>query len=206
MVTSQTEAVGLDIPKRNPFLFILSIAAIVLMVAVALYLHLQKTAITDEQNRLDDEMKVLKTEITSLEDQKIESAQMAQEWLTSLQKEEIRWSDVLGKISALIPEDDAGEDKITFLSYSGSAGGKLSLNAQTQSAPVELFNDVADLIAVFNASSFFSHAYVPTISRGETETGDKILSFTFNLLYKEKLPEEIVTEADKVEKEKVPRQ
>ncbi len=156
---------------------------------------------SDEQKRLDDEIKVLSTEITSLEGEKVESAQMAQEWLVSLQQEEIRWSDVLGKIAALIPEDDAGEDKITFLSYSGSVGGKLTLNAQTKAAPIELFSDVADLIQVFNASSFFSQAYVPTISRGETETGDKMLSFTFNLFYKEKLPEEMVNE-----KEKVPRQ
>jgi len=38
---------------------------------------------------------------------------------------------------------------------------------------------------VFNESSFFSDGYVPSITRGESDVGEKVASFIFNVTYNE---------------------
>lgn len=190
MATTRTVSSMVDAPHRSPLLFLAAIVSVILMGAGAFYLGLQKSAITEEQKKLDDEIATLHTEIAGLESQKIEAAQLAQQWLESIEREEILWSKVFTRIQALIPLDTlTSEQKIKFSSYSGSQGGKISLNAQTRAAQQDPFADVSELISVFNTSSFFSGAYVPSITRGETETGDKILSFLFNMTYQEEEPE-----------------
>jgi Tfp pilus assembly protein PilN len=191
-IDKTTEEIN-DVPKRSPLLLILAVAVVLLLAAGAFYLQLQKTAITEEQGRLKEEIKSLNSEITALESQKLEAAQLAQQWLASIQQDEIRWSNILDKIDELVPQDILGARKVDFLSYSGSQGGKLVLNAQTKPSKIEPFKDVADLISSFNSTPYFFDAYVPTISRGETETGDKLLTFIFNVSYREKLPEDITT-------------
>lgn len=212
MATVNSVSSPMEGPKRNPFFFILSLLVLLGAVAAALYLHFQKSTINEEQNRLDNEIQTLNQEVSAFEIDKIEAAQTAQKSLESLQKEEIRWSDVLEKMNTLLPEDAQGNDTITFLSFSGSQGGKLTVNAQTRPAKVEPFADVSALIKSFNTSSFFANAYIPTISRGENDVGDKILTFVFNLTYKEKLPEEIqnsvqvTSESPDLAPTKIPRQ
>lgn len=175
-----------DAPKRHPVLLLLAFVTLAIVVAGAFYLGLQKTAILEEQKRLDVDVASLKDEIRSLKSQNIEAAQLAQEWLASVEKDEIQWSQVITRIESLLPVDNLTlKPTIKILSYSGSAGGKLSLNAQTYEAPIEPFGDVSQLLSVFNGSSFFSNAYVPSVTRGETNSGNKVLSFVMNLNYDE---------------------
>lgn len=195
MLTQQTDLAKGDLPKKSPLILVLAIVAVVIVGAGIGYMQLTKSALNDEQKRLKDETQSLQTEINTLESQKIEAAQLAQQWLATISKNEIRWSNVLDKINSLVPEDALGQKKLNFLSYSGSEGGKLTLNGQTIPAKDEPYGDLSDLVAAFNSSSFFNNAYIPTISRGETDTGDKLLSFVFNLNYKEKTPDEISSQA-----------
>ncbi len=164
------------------------------LTAAALYLSFQKSAITDQQKLVDTEILDLNNQIVDLKDQKIEAAQASQEWLRDIEKDEIRWSSILKGLKELIPADSTGQPTIHFLSYSGAAGGKLTLNAETLPSAQPPFEDITQLVDVFNASGFFKTAYVPTVSRGVSETGQTILTFIFNVTY---VPDASIT-SDKV--------
>lgn len=171
-------------PKSKSLLMILAGLSVVIVVVLALYLGLQKSTLVEEQARLQGEIDSLQGEILSLEGQKVEAAQLAQEWIDLLDEEEIRWSLVLSQVQSLIPFDTVtNKDKIQFLSYSGSENGRITMNAQTRELRTEPFPDVAELIEVFNDSSFFSDARVPSITRGETNEGGKVGSFVFYATY-----------------------
>lgn len=184
MVTSNQNS-DVEIPQKSPLVFILAAGLLILLIAAALYLQLQKSAITDEKNRIAADLKSIQTQIELLESKKVEAAQVAQQWLDTLRKEEILWSQVLVKIKSLVPQDTDGVNTVDFLSYSGAQDGKLTLNAQTKAAKVEPFEDISNLIAAFNSSAYFKKAFVPNITRGETDTGDKLLSFIFTVNYVE---------------------
>ena len=181
----------LEVPKKSPVLLIVAGLTFALLLGFSFYLYLQKSAINEEKKHLTDQVSSIKTEIAQLEGQKIQAAQVAQESMAMIKKQEVLWSNVLTKIKSLVPQGVDGSNKIEFLSYSGSGDGKLSLNAQTKPSKVEPYGDVSDLLSAFNNSSYFANAIVPNITRGENDAGDKTLSFTFNLDYKEKSPEEL---------------
>lgn len=172
--------------KNKSFLMILAALSVAIVVVLALYLGLQKGTLAQEQERLAQEIDGLNAEIQNLESQKVEAAQFAQKWLEILEQDEVRWSRVLSQVQSLVPYDAAtNRNKINFLSYSGSQGGRVSMNATTRELRNEPFDDVAELIEVFNESSFFSNAYVPSITRVETDTGARVATFIFNALYKD---------------------
>lgn len=167
-------------------ILVLAGLSVVIVVVLALYLGLQRSALNEEQSRLKSEIDQLNTEIAALETQKVEAAQKAQEWLEVLEDEEVRWSSVLTEIGLLIPIDSAtNQQKIEFLSYGGSEDGRITMNATTRERQAEPFGDVAELIEVFNSSSFFSDSSVPSITRGETNTGARVGSFIFNATYRD---------------------
>lgn len=179
-----TEDTMTEGPKSKSLLMVLAGLSVAIVVVLALYLGLQKSTLVEEQNRLRGEIASLQEEISSLEGQKIEAAQLAQQWLNLLEEEEIRWSLVLSQVQSLIPFDaSTNRDKIQFMSYSGSDNGRITMNAQTRELRTEPFPDVAELIEVFNDSSFFSDARVPSITRAETNEGGKVASFVFYATY-----------------------
>ena len=176
--------------KRSPVLFIFALLLLAFTVAGTFYLSLQKTAILGEQQTLDKEIADLNTQVADLKGQKVEAEQFAKKYLDDLQKNEIHWSEVIKSVNALVPLDSATQKpKVRFLYYSGAPGGKLSLNVETLPAPQPAFADVSELLNVFNHSTFFHDAYIPSINRGVSETGNILLSFTFNLTYSEQSPE-----------------
>lgn len=175
--------------KSRPVLFIFSILLLAGLVAFAFYLSFARTAIQDQQKQLDDQIVSLSSQITALKSQNIEGQQYAQQWLADLQKTEIRWSKVIKTIQDLLPVDPLTQaSRVQFLSYSGSAGGKLTLNAQTTAGSADPFGDVSTLLNVFNNSSYFKDAYVPSVSHGVSQSGQDLLSFVFNVTYQEQLP------------------
>jgi hypothetical protein len=64
-----------DGPRRHPTLLLISFLTLVIVVAGAFYLGLQKSAITEEQKSLDADISSLNGEILSLQSQNIEAAQ-----------------------------------------------------------------------------------------------------------------------------------
>jgi hypothetical protein len=170
---------------------------------------LQKSAIQDEQKRLDTDIASIQTEITALQSQKVELAQSAQNFLDQIKSQEILWSEVITKVQSLIPLDALTQTpKINVLSYSGSQDGSIMLNTTTAEAQIEPWESVAEMISAFNNSSFFTNAIVPGITRGETDQGKKILSFMISMTYNEEKPQDVSsssTDANDV-KPKVPRQ
>jgi hypothetical protein len=176
--------------KNRPLLFIFSIVLLVGLVASALYLSFAKTAIQDQQKQLDDQIVQLNTQIDQLKAQNVEGQQFAQQWLAQLEKSEIRWSKVIKTLQDLLPVDPLTQKpRVQFLSYSGSTGGKLTLNSQTPAGSADPFGDVSILLNVFNNSAYFKDAYIPSVSHGVSQTGQDLLSFVFNVTYEEQLPD-----------------
>ncbi|MBU0667713.1 hypothetical protein KJ951_01370 [Patescibacteria group bacterium] len=175
-----------DAPRGKSLTLILAALAVIIVVVLAFYLGLQRSTLAQQQDLLKGEIASLNEEISALEAQKVEAAQQAGKWLETIEAGEIRWSQVLTQIQSLIPYDAAERrDKIDFLSYSGSEGGKLSLNAKTRPVRLDPFEDAAELIEVFNDSSFFYDGYIPSITVGETDDGSKVASFVFLVNYKD---------------------
>ncbi len=173
-------------PKGRSLATVLGVLAVLIVGGLAFYLNLQKSTLAQDQQRLQGEITSLNQDIAALEGDRVEAAQQARQWLATLENEEIRWSSVLSQIQSLVPFDAAtNRDKIQFLSYSGGSGGEITMNAQTRELRVEPFNDVAELIEVFNDSSFFVNARVPSITRGETNEGGKVASFVFTARYQD---------------------
>lgn len=186
METHKTSPTPVERPHRSSGLLVLSIISLLLVAAAGVYLTLQKSALLEEQKVLDADIVSLNTEIDALEELKVQSAQLAQQFLASVEKDEVQWSRVITRIQSLLPVDSATQQsKFVVISYNGSAGGKLTLNMETVPTALEPFPTLAELLATFNGSSFFTNAYVPNISRGETDDGKKLLTFTLNLVYDE---------------------
>lgn len=175
----------ITVPKRGSTLFIIGLLALGVAVVWSLYLSFTKAAIINQQKSLSVELKSLDERFNALKSQKIEATQVIKDFLNKIEKEEVRWSNVISSLQLLTPLESASKKaKIQFLSYSGAGGGKLTMSSQTDPNSADPYADIAELLKVFNNSAVFSDAYVPAISRGMTQTGSVILSFTFDLIYK----------------------
>jgi len=173
-----------EMSKKSPFFLILAIVVLLAAVAGAFYLGFQKTAIEDQKKAITADMVSIQAEIDSLQDQKLEAAQVAQQWLAQVSSQEILWSHVITRIDKLIPVDIATEKpKINVLSYSGSSGGKVTLSAQTTEAQQEPYEYVAELLTAFNTNTDFADAVIPSITKGETDQGNKFLSFAMSFAF-----------------------
>jgi len=196
METNKNSSTPVDRPHRSSGLLVLSIILLFAVAGAGVYFTLQKSALQEEQKVLDADILSLQDEVDALDAQKVESAQIAQKFLASIEKDEIQWSRVITRIQSLLPVDPSTQQsKFHVISYNGSAGGKLTLNMESAPQSIEPFPTLAELLATFNGSSFFANAYIPNISRGETDTGMKVLSFTFNLQYKEDKAEDATLES-----------
>jgi len=171
---------------RKPGIFILAVAILLLVGALTVYLFMQKSALAAKSEQLANDLRVTKNEITILESQKIEAARLSQKYLGAIQKDEILWSKVINRIRTLKPLDaETNQDKVFFSSYNGSQGGKIAVNAVSRPTMENPYADVADLVRTFNKSSDFKDAYVPSITMGENDSGQKTTSFTLNMTYEE---------------------
>ncbi len=170
----------------SSFMLIFAVFAVVLVIGSAVFFSLQKAAVTGENEKIDAEMDSLRAEISLLEDQKVEAARTAQLFLAGIKDEEILWSRVISRIQSLIPYDGTSQEaRVDFLSYSGATGGKINVNAKSRNTTKDPLDDVAEVISVFNDSSYFKNAIVPGITVGENDTGEKSASFAFTMDYTE---------------------
>ena len=155
------------------------------MVVFALLNTWQQASLAGDNNSLDQQITSLNTQIDSLKQQKVDVSKNAVDALTQINSQEIHWSNIITAINTLVPKNADGTSKINFLSYSGSADGKLNLSASTNPAAVPPFADIAQLISVFNNNVYFKDAFVPSISIGKDQTGLSTLTFIFNVTYQE---------------------
>lgn len=175
------------------FMLIIAVFATVLVIGAAVFFSLQKAAVSGENDKLDAEMTSLKSEIALLEAEKVEAARTAQDFLAAIEDEEILWSRVISRIQSLVPYDGTTQEaKVNFLSYSGASGGKININSESRDTTKDPLEDVAEVISVFNESSYFADAIVPAVSVGENDRGEKSASFTMMMEYTETVPDAII--------------
>lgn len=207
---------NVDMPRRSLLLPVLAVLSVLAAVAGAFYLGLQKSAIEAEQKILSADLISLQGEITALEDQNIEAAQIARQWMDEISGSEVLWSRIITRIQSMLPVDPVTQaPKVIVSSYSGSEDGRLILSGQTASAQIEPYEYVSELLSVFNGGSYFYQAIIPSISKGETDQGEKFLNFAMNFNYRqesvtnvsgEASTQETAEDADAAGKPKVPRQ
>lgn len=147
------------------------------------FLSFQKGGVLTHTSDLETQNKAVLAQIDQLKGSKVEVSQNAKDALNQIKTDEIHWSEVISNVNQLIPMDASGKPRVDILSYSGSGSGRIALNVVTQPSSLPAFDDVAGVIATFNNSVFFKNAYVPSISKGQTQDGAVTLSFVLNLEY-----------------------
>lgn len=153
------------------------------LVVFGTFLSFDKGNVMAQTNQLEKDIVDLNTQIGTYKDQKIEVSKNAQDTLDQIKQTEIQWSEVIAEVNKLLPTDASGQRTVQVISYSGSELGRIALNMVTQPAGVPPFDSVSALLSTFNNSVFFKDAYVPSISKGQTDTGESTLSFVLNLSY-----------------------
>ena len=189
-VTAPAESGGSDNDNSNAkiaggggFMKAILLIALIGTAAAGTFLYFDKGSVLARTNQLDQDITALKTQVANFKDQKVEVSRNAQDTLGKIKENEIRWSEVIGEVNKLLPADSGGKRAVNVISYSGSEMGRIALNMVTEPAGVPSFDAVSGLISSFNNSVFFRDAYVPSISKGQTETGESTLSFVLNLTY-----------------------
>lgn len=166
-----------------------SVAVIVLIILIigatvtgTLYFF-QKSRVQAEIAGLDKAMAVTNQQIADFNGSNVQGSTNAAQALKQINSEAIVWSNVITEVNRLLPVDSAGKKRIEVLSYSGSGAGRVILNTVTAASALPPFDDVAQLISIFNNSVYFRNVYVPSISRGQTADGGTTLSFVLNMDY-----------------------
>lgn len=173
-------------PKKIPWLMILGF---VLIFGVGLgygYYYSQNSYVTEQLDTVDREIAEAQNQIGNLGASETVSAQRALEAISTINASEVLWSDVLSIIVKVVPNDPTAKQKfITFTSFSGSEGGRLTFNGHTiPSTNIrKQLEDIADTIDAFNEVPEFSDAFVPSISKSVNEQEETVLSIIFNSNY-----------------------
>ncbi len=188
-ITNQENTPQSEVTQKLKSRFSLGVIVLLLiligMVIFALLNVWQKDNLNNNNALLNRQITNLNSEINSLKQQKVGVSKNAIDALAKIKNHEIRWSNIITAINTLVPKNADGTAKINFLSYSGSADGKLNLSASTNPAAFPPFADVAQLISVFNNNVYFTNAFVPAISIGKDQNGLSTLTFIFNVTYQE---------------------
>lgn len=164
----------------------INLVLVFLILGLAVYgvfLNFDKGNVLSRTNEIEEETRDIETQVESIRANKVEVSQNASDALAMIEKEEVRWSEVIEDVDQLLPQSASGQKLVNVLSYSGSGQGRIALNMVTQPKAIPPFEDVARLIATFNSSVFFKDAYVPSISKSSDETGEVTLSFVLNMDY-----------------------
>lgn len=208
----QNKYLGAAKQGKMSFMLMFSVIIFIAVVVASVYFNLQKASLEGQKERLEEDIAGIRSEISKIEEKKVKSAKNAQDFLAMVEDEEIIWSQVFTRIRSLVPYSAVTQkSKIAFLSYSGAGNGTININAETAPAEKAPYDDISELITLFNDSTYFYNAHVPTISGGSDELGDQVLSFTFNISYEDTAMDQIITEEEEeeikseAEAEKVPR-
>jgi hypothetical protein len=172
--------------KKIPFLLII---AFLLVFGVALaygYYYSQNNVVNQQINDVETEIASVRNQLNELRDSEIVAAQNGIRALETISEDEVVWSEVLSVLLRIVPLEVEERGKlVNFTSYSGSEGGQLSFNSQTNPSTnvKRQLEAVSTIIRTFNESQVFTDAYVPSISKSVTEDEESVLSFIFNVNY-----------------------
>lgn len=172
--------------KKTSFLFII---AFLLIFGVGLaygYYYSQDNLAKQSIAEAEREGISIRNQLEDMRRSDIVAAQRGLRVLEQIQREEILWSEVLNLLLRIVPLDVAERRPlVNFISFSGSEGGRIAFNVQTNpSANVKRQLDaVATIIQTFNDSQVFYNAFVPSVSRSVTGEDQSVLSFILNVNY-----------------------
>lgn len=180
-----TAAVG---RKKSPLITIIGVLSVIGVIAFGAYNFVEKGKLNQEIATIESETAALNSQLSEVNTAELQRAQTAQNILDVIESTEITWSDVISRIQDLTPVDEDGDQKILFSSYSGGGEGNVTLSATSRpdrgsETATLAFNDIAELIKIFNESNIFINGFVPSIAKGLTDEGDVILSFSFSAEY-----------------------
>jgi hypothetical protein len=176
----------MDHTKKFPFLLVFAFLFVLGVVLGYGYYTSQENAIEDQMQTLDKEIAEINNQLDELKESDTVSAQTATQALDTIALTEVEWSEVLSKILKIAPQDLVEKRALVeFTSYSGSEGGRLTLNTRTYpSRDVRnLLNAVAKTIRAFNENPDFSDAFVPSISKSVSDDNETVLSFILSVAY-----------------------
>lgn len=169
--------------KRLSFLLIIGVFVLLMAGAYSGYQFWQKARVEEELKKTEKSLAELRAKAADYAEKNVVQAVAAKKLVADLKQDSIQWSTAVQRIISTLPVDN-GEPTVQILSYSGSANNEVSLNIKTVSGREEPYFDVADLIAGFDKSQYFSGPFVPAISGGIDEKGREVLTFLLNIDYR----------------------
>ncbi len=181
--STQNQTVNTMIAGKSAKMVLFLVLVLVILSAVTAIQQFSIGGIENQIAQADQQIGKLKVDLETLQGDETEATQIAKMALDNLKKQEIRWSEVLANINGLVPKDASNRPKVRFLSYSGTADGKVNISAVTAASAMPPFNDVAQIISTFSDNVYFKEVYVPSISKGTNDQGQTTLSFILNLRY-----------------------
>lgn len=166
-------------------LLVAGIVVLALVIGYTAFLHIQKLNIDEDKAIVEADITKMNKQILKYESQDLLGAINAKETLSSFEGNLIKWSGIISKVRKTIPKNEDGEALVEILSYSGSAGRKISMNVRTLPGSADSYFDVAEVIEVFDDSPFFYDSFVPSISASKNEEGQEALTFLLTTTYVE---------------------
>ncbi len=168
--------------KRVSFLLYLGVAALLVAVIYSVYAFWQKSIKADNVLVLDKSITEYQAKVIEKEHAQITQAISAKQTVNDLKKGTIEWSKVINQIRATVPKDGISP-VAEILSYSGSSSNEISLNMKTYAKSENPYLDVAAVIKSFTDAKLFTDVFVPSISSGNNQSGENILSFMLSTKY-----------------------
>lgn len=166
------------------FLLLMGIFVFILVGAYAGYKFWQKSSLEGEFKKIEKFLAESREEILQYQNKNLLEAISAKQVLNEVKDEGMKWSKVIKKIRATLPEDKKGL-LVEILAYSAANNSNISLNMRTVAGRETPYFDVAKLIRSFDDSDFFEDNFVPSISGGTDDQGRQILSFVLSTKYLE---------------------
>lgn len=184
--------------NKLSYLFVLGVVSALIVGGLTGYTLMKQGSYEEEKSTLDAQIIKFKIEAAQYETNNVEQALSAKTMLDGIKADYVKWSEVVERILATAPKrEDTRAPIIEFSSYSGSTDNRLSLSASTVAGSKAPFSDAAELIRAFEASSYFSDPFIPSISTSGTGD-DPMLVFNFQVNFNAKVVQEDLSGAVKV--------
>ncbi|MBI4975605.1 hypothetical protein HZC20_02915 [Candidatus Peregrinibacteria bacterium] len=171
--------------KKTSFIFILGIIAVLAIGSYTGYLFYTRASVTADLKKADKVSTDYKEKVLDFENKRVIDAITAKKVVNDLKLGGfVKWSQVIKNIRNTIPKR-SGEPLIEVLTYSGSFGSDISMNAKTKPGAEDSYGDVAEVIKAFDESEngMFQNTFVPSISSNVTDKGQDVLTFLVSTKY-----------------------
>jgi hypothetical protein len=167
---------------KGSFLFKLGVLATVVVLALGGYFYFQTQSQSSELESLQSQLETIKNDDLLAQNEGLLEAVNAKRTLDSLSESVITWSRLISDVESTLPKVN-GNEVVEIVSYSGNDNGSVTLNVKTVEGSRDPYLDVSLLIGAFYKNASFQNVFVPSISGGQSDEGQEILSFLLNLRY-----------------------